>query len=56
MTDGNLGAYAEAVALKLLGEPNREKSTKYQLRFGTHGSMAVEIGGNKAGTWYDFED
>jgi len=56
MTDANQGAHIETVARRLLGEPNREKSTKHQLRFGTHGSMAVEIGGNKAGTWYDFQD
>jgi putative DNA primase/helicase len=56
MTDANLGAHIEAVARKLLGEPNREKSTNHQLRFGNQGSMAVEIGGNKAGTWYDFEN
>src|SRR5689334_4548286 len=50
------GTQIEAVSRKLLGEPNREKSTKHQLRFGSQGSMAVEIGGNKAGTWYDFEN
>ena len=56
MTDANLGAHIEAVARKLLGDPNREKSTTHQLRFGNQGSMAVEIGGNKAGSWYDFEN
>src|SRR5689334_18921752 len=51
----DLAGLMEPVALRLLGEPNREKSTRDQLRFGTHGSLAVEVGGRKAGTWYDHE-
>lgn len=43
------------VARHLLGEPNRPLSSRSQLRFGTHGSLAVEIAGAKAGTWYDHE-
>lgn len=51
----DLGARIEAVARKLLGDPNPHESTKSQLRFGTHGSLAVEIAGEKRGTWYDHE-
>jgi hypothetical protein len=56
MTDANLGVHVEAVARKLLGEPNPDQSTKHQLRFGTNGSIAVDIDGAKRGTWYNFED
>jgi putative DNA primase/helicase len=51
----DLGIHIEAVARKLLGEPNPHLSTKSQLRFGTHGSLAVDIAGEKRGTWYDHE-
>ena len=43
------------LARELLGEPNRELSTPRQLRFGTHGSIAVELEGEDAGRWYDHE-
>ena len=43
------------VALALLGEPNRRLSTARELRYGTHGSLAVHVGGEYAGTWRDFE-
>ena len=43
------------IARRLLGEPNRELSTQAQLRFGTNGSVAVEIAGPKRGRWYDHE-
>ena len=43
------------IARRLLGEPNRKRSSKYQLRFGSNGSVAVEVGGPKVGTWYDHE-
>jgi hypothetical protein len=52
-TFGALDQHAETIARALLGEPNKALSTKAQLRFGTHGSVAVEIVGKKAGTWYD---
>jgi putative DNA primase/helicase len=51
----DLGSHAETIARALLGEPNQHLSTKSQLRFGTHGSVAVEIKGRKAGTWFDHE-
>jgi predicted P-loop ATPase len=43
------------LARELLGEPNRELSTPKQLRFGTHGSIAVELEGEDAGRWFDHE-
>ena len=45
----------EDVARVLLGEPNLVLSTRTQLRYGTHGSLAIEIAGDKRGTWYDHE-
>jgi hypothetical protein len=51
----DLGVHIEAVARKILGDPNPHLSTKNQLRFGTNGSMSVEIAGEKCGTWFDWE-
>src|SRR5918992_1127012 len=47
--------HAEVIARALLGEPNKALSTKAQLRYGANGSLAVNIAGQKAGTWYCFE-
>jgi 5S rRNA maturation endonuclease (ribonuclease M5) len=44
------------IAGRLLGEPNRALSTRMQLRFGTNGSIAVEIAGDKRGSWFDHEN
>jgi putative DNA primase/helicase len=52
----NLAHHAKAIARAFLGEPNKTLSTNMQLRFGTNGSVAVEIAGEKAGTWYDHEN
>jgi putative DNA primase/helicase len=46
-------ASMDAVARKLLGDPNADLSSKTVLRFGTHGSVAVDL---KAGTFYDHEN
>lgn len=43
------------VARRLLGQRNRQLSTSTQWRFGNHGSIAVEVAGDKAGTWFDHE-
>jgi hypothetical protein len=51
----DLASHIENIARYLLGEPNRHHSTRQQLRFGTNGSLAVEIAGPKLGTWYDHE-
>ena len=55
MTDTKYAAIIESVARRLLGEPNKSLSSQTQLRFGSHGSIAVEIGGERKGTWYDHE-
>ena len=44
------------VAVALVGEPNRQLSSKRELRFGRKGSLAVVIDGTKAGCWYDYEN
>ncbi|BCK77367.1 phage/plasmid primase P4 [Acetobacter aceti NRIC 0242] len=48
-------ACAAAIARAVLGEPNRQYSTRSQMRFGSRGSLSVEIAGEKAGTWFDHE-
>jgi hypothetical protein len=50
-----LAQHAETIARALLGEPNQRLSNGSQLRFGAHGSIAVEIEGRKAGAWFDHE-
>jgi hypothetical protein len=52
----DLTQYIGEIARRLLGSHNPEHSTREQLRFGTNGSIAVEIAGPKAGTWYDHEN
>jgi putative DNA primase/helicase len=47
--------HIENIARRLLGEPNHHLSTRAQLRFGSNGSVAVEIAGPKRGQWYDHE-
>lgn len=54
-TNSDVGNHIEVVARELLGAPNRHLSTNTELRFGTHGSVSVEIRGDKLGTWYDHE-
>lgn len=46
----------ESLARHLLGEPNRALSSKQQWRYGNKGSLAIEIAGQKAGTWFDHEE
>ena len=43
------------IAQRILGAPNKKLSTRSQLRFGKNGSIAVDIQGPKAGTWFDHE-
>lgn len=43
------------LAQTLLGDPNPAQTTKYQLRYGNKGSLAVEVAGPRAGRWYDHE-
>jgi 5S rRNA maturation endonuclease (ribonuclease M5) len=51
----DLAPHTGTIARALLGEPNKHLSTKAQLRFGNHGSVAVAIKGRSAGTWFDHE-
>jgi P4 family phage/plasmid primase-like protien len=50
-----LNARIADLARALLGEPNHALSTATQMRFGTKGSVAVEIDGPDAGKWFDHE-
>lgn len=43
------------VAEQQFGETNATRSTRQELRFGNQGSTAVQMTGEKAGKWYDFE-
>jgi hypothetical protein len=51
MTD--FAGLIEDVAKMLLGKPTAMNKTEW--RFGSHGSLAVNIGGPKKGTYYDHE-
>jgi hypothetical protein len=48
-----IARHMEVVARRLLGEPNRHLSTRAELRFGTHGSLSVDL---EKGTWFSHED
>jgi hypothetical protein len=52
----DLRPHIETIVRALLGEPNRQLSTRQTLRFGTNGSLVVEISGRKAGRWYSHEE
>src|SRR5262249_54892173 len=52
MTDRDFAAVIEPVARALLGAPNRELSSKKELRYGSRGSLCIDL---KKGTWYDHE-
>jgi RecA-family ATPase len=47
-----LGTMIEPVARELLGEPNRALSSKTELRYGSRGSLSIDL---KKGTWFDHE-
>lgn len=55
ISDG-LKERVEDVASALFGQPNHALSSRAQLRFGSHGSLAIEIAGDKRGEWYDHEN
>jgi len=48
----DLAAAMPTVALKLLGEPNKRLSSARESRYGTHGSLAVDL---QKGAWFDHE-
>jgi hypothetical protein len=56
MSTSTIADHAERIARALLGTPNEKLSTKNQLRYGTNGSLAIEIAGDKTGTWFDHEN
>jgi hypothetical protein len=51
-----LADHTKRICQHLLGAPNRELSTEDQWRYGSKGSLAVEVAGDVAGTWFDHED
>src|SRR3954454_12045851 len=48
-----LAQHMRPVAAALLGEPNRHLSNGKELRYGSHGSLSVDL---EAGTWFDHEN
>ncbi|MEI6187464.1 MAG: AAA family ATPase [Alphaproteobacteria bacterium] len=47
---------SEVIATSLMGEPNKKLTNSSTYRYGNKGSLAITITGEKAGTWYDFEE
>lgn len=47
--------HAKKIVRHLLGDSNEDLSTKAQWRYGTKGSLAVELDGDNAGSWFDHE-
>lgn len=41
------------VAIRLLGDPNPHMTTRDELRYGSHGSLSIDL---KAGTWFDHSE
>ena len=53
VADGDdFSMHMEAVAKLVLGEPNGKLSSRGELRFGSHGSVSVDLA---KGTWFDHE-
>ena len=48
-------AFIEPAARQFCGEVNHQISSKTDLRFGSHGSLSVSIGGTRKGVWFDHE-
>lgn len=46
---------ARDVAISILGEPNQKLSSGTQLKFGSKGSLSINIGGQYQGTFTNFE-
>src|SRR5262245_36385290 len=42
----------EELAVRLLGNPT--SADRYELRWGSHGKLALQRAGDKRGLWYDF--
>ena len=43
----------KAVALEISGQPTEHRGLEW--RYGRHGSLVVNVGGQRAGVWHDFE-
>ena len=50
-----LAEHTKRICRHLLGKPNEHLSTKEQWRYGSKGSLAIEVAGEAAGTWFDHE-
>lgn len=51
----NLAPHVETILRRVLGAPNESESTHDQWRYGTHGSLAVELTGERRGHWFSHE-
>src|SRR6516165_9498623 len=51
-----LRGMAEQIVRLYLGEPNRRLSTRRELRWGSKGSFALVVEGDKQGLWKDYEN
>src|SRR6516164_7485259 len=51
-----LRAKAEEIVRLYLGEPNRRLSTRRELRWGSKGSFALVVEGDKRGLWKDYKN
>src|SRR5215475_14031188 len=52
MAETNFAGLIEPIARRLLGEPNARLSSKDELRYGTRGSLVIDL---KKGTFFDHE-
>lgn len=53
MSDMDFACHMSKVAQQLLGEPNRELSRGSEWRYGTNGSVSIDV---QNGTWFDHEN
>jgi hypothetical protein len=52
----SLAPYIETIARRLLGEPNRKAfPCRDEWRYGTKGSLSIQMTGEKQGEWFDHE-
>jgi hypothetical protein len=50
-----LAPHAKKIVKHLLGEPNKDLSSKSTWRWRSKGSLAIEVEGDDAGSWFDHE-
>lgn len=55
LLENKLKSQAQMVAKSILGDPNPLLSKDSNFRYGTKGSLAVKVSGDKAGSFYNFE-